>query len=61
MRHHATTVVALLSAAGLLFSAFPAATAADVAVAPTGVTIPKGYRNGMSSPRPSATTWTSSA
>jgi len=36
MRHLATTVVALLAAAGLLFSAFSAATAADVATAPTG-------------------------
>jgi len=45
MRHLATTVVALLAAAGLLFSAFPAATASDISVAPTGVTIPKGYRN----------------
>jgi len=45
MRHHAATVVALLAAAGLLFSAFPAANAVDVAAAPTGVTIPKGYRN----------------
>jgi len=45
MRHHAATVVALLAAAGILFSALPAATAADVAAAPTGVTIPKGYRD----------------
>ena len=45
MRHFATTVAALLAAAGLLFSAFPAATASDISVAPTGVTIPKGYRN----------------
>ena len=45
MRHLATTVAALLAAAGLLFSAFPAATASDISVAPTGVTIPKGYRN----------------
>jgi len=45
MRHHAATVVALLTAAGFLFSSFPAATAADVAAAPTGVTIPKGYRD----------------
>ena len=45
MRHHATMVVALLTAAGFLFSALPAATAADIVAAPTGVTIPKGYRN----------------
>ena len=45
MRHLATTVAALLAAAGLLFSAFPAATAAEVAAAPNGMTIPKGYRN----------------
>ena len=44
MRNIATAVVALLVAAGLLLSAFPAA-AADVAAAPNGVTIPKGYRN----------------
>lgn len=45
MRRYASTVVVLFAAAGILFSAFPAATAADVAAAPTGVTIPKGYRN----------------
>jgi hypothetical protein len=45
MRHLATTVVALLAAAGVLFPAFPTAIGADIAVAPTGVTIPKGYRN----------------
>jgi hypothetical protein len=45
MRHHATTVVALLTAAGFLFSALPAATAAEIVAAPTGVTIPRGYRN----------------
>lgn len=45
MRHHATMVVALLAAAGILCSAIPAATAADIVAAPTGVTIPKGYRN----------------
>ncbi len=44
MRRIAATVAALLAAAGVLFSAFPAA-AAEVAAAPTGVTIPKGYRN----------------
>lgn len=45
MRHLASTVVALLAAAGVLFPAFPTATAADIVAAPTGVTIPKGYRN----------------
>ena len=45
MRHHATTIVALLTAAGFLFSALPAATAADIVAAPTGVTIPEGYRD----------------
>ncbi len=45
MRHRAATAVAILTAAGFLFSALPAATAADVVTAPTGVTIPKGYRN----------------
>jgi len=45
MRHHTTTVVALLTAAGLLFSAVPASTAADIVAAPSGVTIPKGYRD----------------
>ncbi len=45
MRHHATTVVVLLAAAGILFSALPVATAADTIAAPSGVTIPKGYRN----------------
>jgi hypothetical protein len=45
MRRYASTVVVLLAAAGILFSAFPAATASDLAAAPTGVTIPKGYRN----------------
>jgi hypothetical protein len=45
MRRYASTVVALLAAAGILFSSFPSATAADVAAAPTGVTIPKGYRD----------------
>ena len=44
MRHHAATIVALLTAAGFLFSALPAATAADIVAAPTGVTVPKGYR-----------------
>jgi hypothetical protein len=45
MRRYASTVVVLLAAAGVLFSAFPAATASDISAAPTGVTIPKGYRN----------------
>ncbi len=45
MRRHASTAVVLLAAAGILFPAFPAATAADIVAAPTGVTIPKGYRN----------------
>ena len=41
----ATIVVALLAAAGVLVPAFPTATAAEIVAAPTGVTIPKGYRN----------------
>ena len=45
MRHFATIVVALLAAAGVLSLPFPAAAAADIVAAPTGVTIPKGYRN----------------
>ena len=45
MRRYASTVVVLLAAAGILFPAFPAATAADIVAAPTGVTIPKGYRD----------------
>ena len=45
MRLPATTVVVLLAAAWVLFPAFPIATAADIVAAPTGVTIPKGYRN----------------
>jgi hypothetical protein len=45
MRRHTSIIVALLAAAGILFQAFPAATAADIAAAPSGVTIPKGYRN----------------
>lgn len=45
MRRYASTVVVLLAAAGVLFSAFPAATASDISAAPAGVTIPKGYRN----------------
>ena len=45
MRRYASTVVVLLAAAGILFSALPVATAADTVAAPSGVTIPKGYRN----------------
>jgi len=45
MRRFASTVVVLLAAAGMLFPALLAATAADIVAAPTGVTIPKGYRN----------------
>ena len=45
MRRYASTVVVLLAAAGILFSALPVATAADAVAAPSGVTIPKGYRN----------------
>ena len=41
----ATIVVALLAAAGVLVPAFPTATAAEIVAAPTGVTIPKGYRD----------------
>ena len=44
MRNFATAVVALLASAGLFLSSFPAS-AAEVASAPNGVTIPKGYRN----------------
>jgi hypothetical protein len=45
MRHLAMIVVFLLAAAGGLFPPFHTAIGADIAVAPTGVTIPKGYRN----------------
>jgi hypothetical protein len=45
MRRYASTVVVLLAAAGILIPAFSAATAAEIVAAPTGVTIPKGYRN----------------
>ena len=45
MRRYASTVVVLLAAAGVLFSAYPAATASDISAAPSGVTIPRGYRN----------------
>ena len=45
MHRYTLTVVVLLAAAGILFPAFPVATAADIVAAPTGVTIPKGYRN----------------
>ena len=41
----AAIVVALLAAAGVLFPAFPTATATEIVAAPSGVTIPKGYRN----------------
>jgi hypothetical protein len=44
MRHIALAVVAVLAAAWFLSPRFPAA-AADIVAAPTGVTIPKGYRN----------------
>ena len=45
MRYLAAFVVALLAAAWVLSPPFPDATAADIVAAPTGVTIPKGYRN----------------
>ena len=45
MRYLAAMVVALIAAAWVLSLPFPAATAADIVAAPTGVTIPKGYRN----------------
>ncbi len=45
MRRYASMVVVLLAAAGILFSAPTAATAAEIVAAPTGVTIPKGYRD----------------
>ena len=45
MRRHASTVVVLLAVAGILFPASTPATAGDIVAAPTGVTIPKGYRN----------------
>lgn len=45
MSRYVSTVVALLAAIGILFPPLPVATAADVVAAPTGVTIPKGYRN----------------
>ena len=41
----ATIVVALLAAAGVLFPAVPTDSAAEIVAAPTGVTIPKGYRD----------------
>ena len=41
----AATVVALLAAAGILLPSVPTASAAEIVAAPTGVTIPKGYRN----------------
>jgi len=45
MRHLAAMTVALVAVAWALYLPFPAATAADIVAAPTGVTIPKGYRN----------------
>jgi hypothetical protein len=45
IRPLAAIVVALLAAAWIPFFPFPAATAAEIVAAPTGVTIPKGYRN----------------
>lgn len=45
MRHPVTALVALFAVAGILFPAISVATAAEIAAAPTGVTIPKGYRN----------------
>ena len=45
MRHLTAIVVALLAAAWVLSLPTPTATAADIVAAPTGVTIPKGYRN----------------
>ena len=60
MRHLAAMVIALISAAWVLSHPFPAATAADIVAAPTGVTIPKGYRNWQIVARPSATTRTRS-
>jgi hypothetical protein len=45
MRRYASSIVALLAAAGILIQASPVATAADIVAAPSGVTIPKGYRN----------------
>ena len=45
MRHLTAIVVALLAAAWVLPLPTPTATAADIVAAPTGVTIPKGYRN----------------
>ena len=45
MRRYASMAVALFAAAGILFSALPAAIAAEIVAAPSGVTIPKGYRN----------------
>jgi hypothetical protein len=45
MHRYASMAVVLLAAAGILFPAFPVATAADILAAPSGVTIPKGYRD----------------
>ncbi|GAB4242953.1 MAG: cytochrome P460 family protein [Deltaproteobacteria bacterium] len=45
MRRRVSRIAVLLAATGILFTAIPAATASDLVAAPTGVTIPKGYRN----------------
>jgi len=45
MSRTATIVLCLLAAAGFLYAALPSTEAAENAAAPTGVTIPKGYRN----------------
>lgn len=45
MNRPVRTVLFLVAAAGGLLAAYPPVEAADNAAAPTGVTIPKGYRN----------------
>lgn len=45
MRRLAASIVVLLAAAWTSSFPFPAASAAGIVAAPTGVTIPKGYRN----------------
>jgi len=46
MRRFVPALLALVAAAGVLFSALPVLTAAESPIAaPSGVTIPKGYRN----------------
>ncbi|MGE5283477.1 MAG: cytochrome P460 family protein [Actinomycetota bacterium] len=45
MRRCIMSAVVLLAATGILCSASPAVTAAEIAAAPTGVTVPKGYRD----------------